>query len=184
MHHARRRRSVAIHGVADYVLHCAARDQRVPGRRGGEVVARELHADAQRGQARIVERLEAVARDEYIRGAVIRARVQGALEVRGNAHPGVANVGAERLAHKAAALRLPLEVQLGAELRGQQPRQAVLEAAFVARRERQVVRLGADAKLRRSSRKRQQQERDQAREAQTHAACLPSPCSWAGPSWR
>ena len=135
------------------------RGERLRGGRIVVVVAGDLDADRQRLQRRRVERIDAqmtiAARDERVGGPVVAPRRLQQSVLRRDADHDVAAPGIERVADEAAPLRQPEVLERPAAGRARRA-SAILFSKPSPRcvRERQVVRIGADAQRRLRDRRR------------------------------
>ena len=163
------------------------------GRRIGEVVADQRHADGEALQRRIIQRVKVEpvggAGDEDVAGAVIGLRGEGLLEARRHANHEVAALLLQRVADEAATLRPPGVFDMRAEMTGQRLGDAVLEAGAGGVGIGQVVGVRADPQRRgllRRSGNRSRQGKRQACESATaerrHRASRPWWSRLAG--WR
>lgn len=122
--------------------------QRIAHGRGAGVDADQLHAQAQAGQARIVEtgqRRHAGRAGKDEGRAVVGLRGRHARQALRHAHQQVADAGQQGLANEAAPVRQPGMLQRPAEPVRQQHGQAVFQAGARGMRQRHVVGVGTDA---------------------------------------
>src|SRR5271165_2414786 len=91
------------------------------------------------------------AHDEHVSRAIVRPRSLQHLDTACNAWPHVAEITLQRVARKAAPLRPPCVADRLSELLCDHLGDFVLETLACAIRERQIVGIGADAKVLRRS---------------------------------
>ncbi len=142
---------VAVHAVADHVLHDLPLPQGVGGRAVRIIVPDRVNADLELAQNRVIERADLEPAvfpiEKDIGGAVVGLGRQDKLVAAGNAHHHITGSLPQCVPDEAASLRPPGVTDASVQFRGDQLRDLVLEPFLPPIGIGKVVRVGADPEL-------------------------------------